>query len=146
MPLTPDPNQRYSNADLFSVRFPMFDGTKQVTCVVTSEALQDLAALDGSPSDKTIKTIERLFESYRSEVEEIASDKYDAGDLDERRSSRSEQRCQSGVLKVRPRARLPRASFRFGPALPQRRSADWRKSKNPACEAVRREVEEDWGR
>jgi hypothetical protein len=26
------------------------------------------------------------------------------------------------------------------------RSADWLKSKNPACEAVRREAEEDWGR
>ena len=25
------------------------------------------------------------------------------------------------------------------------RSADWLKSKNPACEAVRRETEEDWG-
>jgi hypothetical protein len=23
---------------------------------------------------------------------------------------------------------------------------DWLKSKNPACEAVRRETEEDWGR
>jgi bifunctional non-homologous end joining protein LigD len=26
------------------------------------------------------------------------------------------------------------------------RSADWLKSKNPACEAVRREAEEDWGK
>ena len=26
------------------------------------------------------------------------------------------------------------------------RSLDWIKSKNPACEAVRREAEEDWGR
>jgi bifunctional non-homologous end joining protein LigD len=26
------------------------------------------------------------------------------------------------------------------------RSADWLKSKNPACEAVRRKAEEDWGR
>jgi bifunctional non-homologous end joining protein LigD len=26
------------------------------------------------------------------------------------------------------------------------RSPDWLKSKNPACEAVRREGEEDWGR
>jgi bifunctional non-homologous end joining protein LigD len=26
------------------------------------------------------------------------------------------------------------------------RSPDWLKMKNPACEAVRREVEEDWGR
>jgi bifunctional non-homologous end joining protein LigD len=26
------------------------------------------------------------------------------------------------------------------------RSPDWLKMKNPACEAVRREAEEDWGR
>jgi ATP-dependent DNA ligase len=26
------------------------------------------------------------------------------------------------------------------------RSPDWLKSKNPACEAVKREEEEDWGR
>ena len=26
------------------------------------------------------------------------------------------------------------------------RSSDWLKMKNPACEAVRREAEEDWGR
>jgi ATP-dependent DNA ligase len=26
------------------------------------------------------------------------------------------------------------------------RSLDWLKSKNPACEAVRREAEEDWGK
>ena len=26
------------------------------------------------------------------------------------------------------------------------RSPDWLKSKNPACEAVRREAEEDWGK
>ena len=26
------------------------------------------------------------------------------------------------------------------------RSLDWLKSKNPACEALRREAEEDWGR
>jgi ATP-dependent DNA ligase len=26
------------------------------------------------------------------------------------------------------------------------RSRDWLKSKNPACEAVRREAEEDWGK
>jgi hypothetical protein len=26
------------------------------------------------------------------------------------------------------------------------RSPDWLKSKNPACEAVRREAEENWGR
>jgi ATP-dependent DNA ligase len=31
------------------------------------------------------------------------------------------------------------STYRFG------RSPEWLKSKNPACEAVRREAEEDWG-
>jgi ATP-dependent DNA ligase len=30
--------------------------------------------------------------------------------------------------------------------VPQRRSPDWLKMKNPACAAVKREEEEDWGR
>jgi hypothetical protein len=30
--------------------------------------------------------------------------------------------------------------------LPLRPLAGWLKSKNPACEAARREAEEDWGR
>jgi ATP-dependent DNA ligase len=32
------------------------------------------------------------------------------------------------------------SSYRSG------RSPDWLKMKNPACEAVRREAEEDWGK
>ena len=79
MPLTTDPQQRFANYDVFSIRFPMFDGTKQVTCLVTSEALQDLAAPDG----RHLEPIEELFRSYRSQVEQIASDKYDAGYLTE---------------------------------------------------------------
>jgi uncharacterized protein DUF1488 len=73
MPLTPDPGRRYSNVDLFAIRFPMFDGAKQVNCTVTSEALQDMAA----PDDRHLEPVEALFEFYRSRVEEIASQKYD---------------------------------------------------------------------
>jgi bifunctional non-homologous end joining protein LigD len=35
-------------------------------------------------------------------------------------------------------------SKRRGPAYRSGRSLDWRKSKNPACPAGRREAEEDW--
>ena len=37
-------------------------------------------------------------------------------------------------------------SKRKGSILRSGRSSDWLKMKNPACEAVRRETEEDWGR
>jgi ATP-dependent DNA ligase len=37
-------------------------------------------------------------------------------------------------------------SKRKGSPYRSGRSRDWLKSKNPACEAVRREAEEDWGR
>src|SRR5262249_16639252 len=60
MPLTTDPQQRFANYDIFSISFPMFDGTKEVTCVVTSEALQDLAAPDG----RHLESTEDLFRDY----------------------------------------------------------------------------------
>ena len=37
-------------------------------------------------------------------------------------------------------------SKRLGSRYRSGRSPDWLKMKNPACEAVRREAEEDWGR
>jgi bifunctional non-homologous end joining protein LigD len=37
-------------------------------------------------------------------------------------------------------------SKRLGSRYRSGRSPDWLKMKNPACEAVRREDEEDWGR
>ena len=77
MPLTRDPQERFANYDLFSIRFPMFDGAKQVNCTVSSEALQDLAASDGRQAEP----IEELFKIYRSEIETIASRKYDGQHL-----------------------------------------------------------------
>ena len=77
MPLTPDQGRRYSNANPFTIRFPMFDGAKQVNCTITSEALQDIAA----PDRRQFEPIETLFEFYRPLVEEIASQKYDDGAL-----------------------------------------------------------------
>ena len=37
-------------------------------------------------------------------------------------------------------------SKRKDSAYPSGRSPDWLKMKKPACEAVRREAEKDWGR
>jgi len=73
MPLTTDPGRRYSNANLNTIRFPMFDGAKQVNCTVTAQALQDIASSD----KRQFEPFETLFEFYRSLVEQIASDKYD---------------------------------------------------------------------
>ena len=56
-------------------------------------------------------------------------------------------------MTVRPCSTTPagwgwKASCRSGrnSAYRSGRSPDWLKMKNPACEAVRREAEEDWGR
>jgi hypothetical protein len=77
MPLTADPNQRFTDADLFNIQFPMFDGEEMITVTVTSEAIQDMAAPDGRQEENTTK----LFLEYRSSFETIASAKYDdAGD------------------------------------------------------------------
>jgi hypothetical protein len=55
--------------------------------------------------------------------------------LNEKARSRgrgSHQCCDSGPMRTI-------SPYRFG------RSPDWLKSKNPACEAVKREEEEHWG-
>ena len=50
------------------------------------------------------------------------------------------------VLRSCPPDRLPTTfRLRFG-YYRSGRSPDWLKSKNPACEAARREAEEDWGK
>jgi bifunctional non-homologous end joining protein LigD len=46
--------------------------------------------------------------------------------------------CKMGLEGIVSKRKT--SSYRSG------RSSDWLKSKNPACEAVRREAEEDWGR
>src|SRR5262249_18587909 len=49
-----------------------------------------------------------------------------------------EHACKMGLEGIVSKHRT--STYRSG------RSPDWLKSKNPACEAVRREAEEDWGR
>jgi bifunctional non-homologous end joining protein LigD len=46
--------------------------------------------------------------------------------------------CKMGLEGIVSKRKM--STYRSG------RSPDWLKSKNPACEAVRREAEEDWGR
>jgi hypothetical protein len=46
--------------------------------------------------------------------------------------------CKLGLKGIV--SKLKDSTYRSG------RSPDWLKMKNPACEAVRREAEEDWGR
>ncbi len=60
--------------DLTGVRFPMTDGTKTVSVLVTYEALQDVHY----PPPTEGEYLERLAE-HRGLFEEIASRKYDNG-------------------------------------------------------------------
>ena len=46
--------------------------------------------------------------------------------------------CKMGIEGI--------VSKRLGSRYRSGRSPDWLKFQNPACEAVRREAEEDWGR
>jgi hypothetical protein len=54
------------------------------------------------------------------------------------RPHRVRTRCKMGLEGIVSKRKF--SPYRSG------RSSDWLKSKNPACEAVRREEEEDWGR
>ena len=74
MPLIADRRHPINVTDLNVVRFTMFNGERKVLCGVTYDALQDIAALDGLHEEP----IGALFERFRSEVEFIASRKYDA--------------------------------------------------------------------
>jgi Protein of unknown function (DUF1488) len=76
MPLT-----RLSDAfhpDVDGIYFGMNDGTKTVTCMVTYEALQDWvrgAPLAAPEQNECVA----IFTEERSQIESVASAKYDAG-------------------------------------------------------------------
>ena len=55
----------------------MFDGEKRVVCRVKWKGLQDRAALDQTDQNDVRGT----FEKYRAEIEKVASDRYDRGEL-----------------------------------------------------------------
>jgi hypothetical protein len=74
MPLTRKEFFEFDNSDLFSYRWPMMAGAKQVVIKVSTDALQDLAAWDGL--DPTTEPKE-LLDAYQEEIEEAASRKYD---------------------------------------------------------------------
>jgi hypothetical protein len=64
------------DADMLEgILFPMTDGKTRIIYRVSYEALQDLASADGDGSLDTIA----CFERHRTEIEEIASEKFDAG-------------------------------------------------------------------
>jgi hypothetical protein len=70
----------YDLPDKFSgVLFPMTDGKSRIVYKVTYAALQDRASADGSGA--TFDPVE-TFLKYRRSIEQIASEKYDAGVTD----------------------------------------------------------------
>ena len=77
MPLTPDPSKAIEIDRFVAVRFAMFDGKKRVSCRARWAALQDRAALDQTDQNDVRGT----FEKYRAEIEKVASDRYDRGEL-----------------------------------------------------------------
>lgn len=67
--------EEYLRPGLEGIRFLMRDGEKQVHCRLSLEALTDRGTATGL--DET-----RVFEVYRSEIEQAASAKYDRGQTD----------------------------------------------------------------
>ncbi len=74
MPLT-RLNDSAFDAQLEGVYFGMWNGSSPVRCLVTHEALTDKAQGSGQAESLDI------FLEYRSELENLASAKYDAGQI-----------------------------------------------------------------
>jgi hypothetical protein len=68
-------NDQYGRAGLEGVRFVMRDGAKEVLCRVSLEALSDRGHTTGL-------NVAGVFESCRDEIEQVASAKYDRGQVD----------------------------------------------------------------
>jgi Protein of unknown function (DUF1488) len=66
--------QEYLGPGLEGIRFLMRDGTKDVPCRVSHESLADRGAATGLDAVG-------VFEAYRNEIEQAASDKYDRGSI-----------------------------------------------------------------
>jgi hypothetical protein len=77
MPLTPADNQ--PDAEPLCVYFWMWDAEKPVRCCVTSDAL---IRKFGQLVFDTDKSNEELFITYRAQIEQAASLKYDRGNID----------------------------------------------------------------
>lgn len=77
MPLTPSPCGPGLEDSGEGVRFAMTDSAKAVSVFVSRQALEDI-----DPKSHSNGTIER-FNEYRAQFEEIASDKYDKGHLEQ---------------------------------------------------------------
>ena len=77
MPLTPADNA--PDAESLCVYFWMWDDEKPVRCCVTSDALRKC----GQVVFDADKSIEKLFITYREQIEQAASLKYDRGNVDE---------------------------------------------------------------
>ncbi len=77
MPLTPSPCGPGLEGSGEGVRFAMSDSARTVSVLVSRQALEDI-----DPKPHSNGTIER-FNEYRAQFEEIASDKYDKGHLEQ---------------------------------------------------------------
>jgi hypothetical protein len=67
--------EEYLGPGLEGIRFLMRDGSKEVPCRVSYESLTDRGVATGMDEAG-------VFEAYRNEIEQAASDKYDRGKID----------------------------------------------------------------
>ena len=82
MPLTSSTLDDISYTSFEGMKFGMQDGNKRVLCIVSTEALEDRVALD-----QLAETPRETFARLRSEVEALASEKYDADSINPRVTS-----------------------------------------------------------
>jgi hypothetical protein len=61
--------------ELGVVQFDMRDGQQLVHCMVSDIALENLAARD----DRSVDTVEAIFNAYRPEIEKVAARQYEYG-------------------------------------------------------------------
>ena len=67
--------EEYLGPSLEGIRFQMRDGAKEVLCRISMEALTDRALATGLSEAG-------VFEAYRHKIEQVASAKYDRGQID----------------------------------------------------------------
>jgi hypothetical protein len=101
------PLSRFQDAfsvTMIGVTFTMTSGNGTLLCRVTQGALHDRAVRDGTQSSG----LGGLFEAYRTEIEDVASRKFDAGDV--RPAMKNSPRIMIVAADLAPAADEPSAS------------------------------------
>ena len=76
MPLQTNRSPASADPKDLGIAFAMLDGTKQIPCWISGEALQDFFGAEGTIANMTSK-----FDANRHRIENVASRKYDRRQL-----------------------------------------------------------------